>query len=142
MLKIENVSGVKTEKARADGKPSRQYYTVTFTSPDNPFIKPTSRTIFQNQSADGKGGWINSWRGGTPEQILDLKGQTIEGSIEVLDVPQYEFNLNGQTIKSNTFTAIRFGHEKLETVRTAVINRLARQNQNQQVAAPQLKEIV
>lgn len=107
MLRIISISAVKTESARKDKKASRQYITVDFIDPTNPFLTG-KRNIFQNHSADGKSAF---WKGLTPEGLAACKGN-LQGEIKTLNVKPYEITgADGQKRSVSTYKAVVFAHE-------------------------------
>lgn len=134
-LKVISVTPVNTEKARKDGKPSRQYYTITFADALNPLKKHSSRTFFQ--IFDEKRG-VNRWNIATPEAASSLIGQTIPGEIVTSAVETYpvlksdgtqQIDKNGSPVYANKFTVVKFEGEALSDLLKSSGHKIATQSQ-------------
>lgn len=114
-LKLISISPVKTEKERKDGKVSRQYYTASFTNPNNPFSKVVSRTFWQQHNADGTEA---TWKTANPELVKSFIGKLIPGSIVSSKVEEYDIvNENtGEVRTASTYTAVVLEGETAQSV--------------------------
>lgn len=94
-LKVMDSTGIQTEKARKDGRQSREFVTLQLADLSNP-LDPTTRTfnLFQASRQDKSGKWTNSWGNVAP---LNLKGQTVKGAFVTKsalrgEIKPYDFN--------------------------------------------------
>jgi len=135
-LKVISISPVNTEKQRVDGKPSRQYYTITFADALNPFKKHVSRVFFQVYDERRN---VNRWNIATPENASALVGQTIPGEIVSAKVERYpvlkndgsqQTDKNGNPVYADTFTVIKFDGETLDSLLKNSGHKLAAQTQS------------
>jgi len=113
-LKLISVGEVKTEKARKDGKKSRQYYTAMFQELGNPFAPAVQRNFFQSHNSDGT---ECIWKGANPEDVKSFLNKAVPGSIVSRQVPDYEIaQADGTTRTVNRYTTVVLGHETVESV--------------------------
>ena len=113
-VKLLSIGEVKTEKARKDGKKSRQYYTAMFQELGNPFAPAVQRNFFQAHNADGTETY---WKGGNPEEVKPFLNKALPGSIVSRQVPDYEIaQADGTTRTVNRYTTVVLGHETVESV--------------------------
>lgn len=134
-LIITSVGETRPEKARIDGKVSRQFMTVQFAealedgSP-NPFRK-TSRNIFQQHSSDGKSA---QWRQ-TPEELRSLmkNKSLIPGEIATEAVESFPVlgangepsrDKNGKAVYADRYTAVVLAGESKERIFAAAGHKL------------------
>lgn len=108
-LKLVQISEVKTEKERVDGKVSRQYYTASFSNPSNPFLKTVSRVFWQQHNADGTSA---EWRGANPSETRAMLGKLIPGQIVAAQVEAYDITgSDGAIREANSYTTVVFEGE-------------------------------
>jgi hypothetical protein len=113
-LKLISVGEVKTEKARKDGKKSRQYYTAMFQELGNPFAPAVQRNFFQSHNSDGT---ECMWKGAKPEDVIPFVNKAVPGSIVSRQVPDYEIaQADGTSRTVNRYTTVVLGHETVESV--------------------------
>ena len=111
-LRITKVSDLQTEKARKDGKVSRQYYTLYGFDTENPITGGFQRNVFQTHSQDGKTAF---WKSADYSTAKSLVGQDIVGDIVRMEVAPYD--INGR--QATSFTAVVLKGETVATVAKA-----------------------
>lgn len=109
-LVILSVSAPKTEKARKDGKPSRQYFSVEFGDAGNPFATSRKRNFFQTYDAAGQ----PIWKGVSPANIATLVGTQCDGRFASYNVKPYQI---GERMVS-TYSTVILPHEEINIVAT------------------------
>lgn len=113
-LRVEEMSEVKTEKDRVDGKKSREYYTLMFSNADNPLINWRTRNFFQHHSPDGTEAY---WRGANPTNAKGMIGAVVKG--EIMKVPVENYTIidgTGVAREVDNFTIVIFDGETVEEV--------------------------
>lgn len=113
-LRVEEMSEVKVEKERVDGKKSREYYTLLFSDAANPLIHWRARNFFQQHSPDGKEVY---WRGANPASAKSMVKAVIKG--EIMKVPVETYTIvdgTGVARDVDNFTIVIFDGESLEEV--------------------------
>lgn len=114
LLRVEEMSEVKTEKERVDGKKSREYYTLMFSDAANPLINWRTRNFFQHHSPDGSQAY---WRGANPTNAKAMIGATVKG--EIMKVPVETYTIvdgTGVSREVDNFTIVIFNGETIEEV--------------------------
>lgn len=113
-LRVEEMSEVKVEKDRIDGKKAREFYTLMFSDAGNPLITWRTRNFFQHHSPDGTEAY---WRGANPVDAQVLVGSTVKGEIMKVPVETYTI-LDGTGIARdvNNFTIVIFDGETIPEV--------------------------
>lgn len=116
-VKVVAISDLKTEKVRIDGKPSREYLTLQF-STNNPLIPVVTRNFWQNHVSNNDGTFRVEWRlGATPEAIAQMKGMTLDGSIVCRKVKPYEIpNGTDTPTIAQSYTTVVFDEEDVARV--------------------------
>ncbi len=110
MLKVIGVSELRKEKARKDGKVSRQFYTLSLGDANDPFKKKRIKNVFETHKADGTAGFSAA----NQEEAKALIGKTIPGSIQIVEVEPYA--IAGSDRMANKFAAVIIGDETLANV--------------------------
>jgi len=113
-LRVEEMSDVKVEKERIDGKKPREFYTLMFSDAENPLITQRTRNFFQHHSPDGTEAY---WRGANPVDAKAMIGSVIKGEIMKVTVEPYTI-IDGTGIERqvNNFTVVIFDGENIPEV--------------------------
>ena len=100
-LTVITVSAVKTEKARYDGKPQREFVTITFADKSNPFnVRTYTRNIFQRLVGDA-----NSWGATSPAILKSLEGKQVDGCAIATEFV-HEFEIEGRKVNKHTLALL------------------------------------
>jgi hypothetical protein len=113
-LRVEEMSDVKVEKDRIDGKKPREFYTLAFSDAANPLKLWRTRNFFQHHSPDGTEAY---WRGANPADAKAMVGSKIKGEMMKVPVEPYEIiDGTGVSRTVNNFTIIVFDGDDIPSV--------------------------
>jgi hypothetical protein len=158
LILLTAISAPRAEKARTDGKASRQFITVTAAEAlqdaqgnyyPNPFTA-ASRNVWQKHSADGKSA---AWGSTSPEALGMLKSNNnaIPGEIVSKKVKQFPVidavtgkqrtTKEGKLVFADSYTTVLFGNEDVVRVFKAANHEIVEERSSApatKVAAEQL----